>query len=189
MNTLTMQAFADEFIQIKESAVSFPVGHPAAMSPLFGSGKPVAPMSGVARRVASGGAPAPARKPVTDVSRGAMSAGAQVKPQPITPMKGPLDFSGKAPAKPPPLPMRKAASIQQRALQKIAKGFDGFMAGGAGAKLPSISMATRPAAAILPGRHGGKGLGGGFQPAPVGLPAGKKPAPPKGALNPGGGML
>lgn len=211
MNLAMMQAFADEFIQIKEAAGLFPAGHAGAN--MFGSAgggmKPVAPMSNTARAAATG-TPRPAAKPAVDASRGMASFGEHVAPQPTPANASSYNFAGQK--KPPPLPvaaqsgapaslfggqafnvpgaapLQKAASIRDRALRKIARGegFGGFTGGGGSM---TMSSAPRPGPAPLPMRPKAStnATAGGTSAAVVGMPDRKKPLP-MGALNPGGGM-
>lgn len=81
---------------------------------------------------------------------------------------------------------------QEASKEKVAKGFDGFMGGGAGAKAPGISATPRSAPSSSSVAAPAPKTPSGFTPAVVGT---GRPAPmpvkkplPTGALNPGGGF-
>jgi len=159
MHSVMMSAMADEFLKIKESKVNFAPGAPGAN--LFATSKParLPPRPGAPPRPAPGAAPKP------DVSRGQLSLGDHIAPQPTAFKPGPLDFSG------------KTASVAYR-MRKLAEAM-------AKESENRIAIPTRMARTNTPTPAV---VGAGMKSTVA--PPTPKPLPPKnGPLNPGGMML
>lgn len=154
----------------KLAQVSFPVGHPGAS--LFSTNKPalLPRKPGLPARPPVGAAPKP------DVSRGALSAGAQIAPQPIAPRPGPLDFSGKI-----AMLLKLAAAEHEHAKKKekstgrqVAEGAGVGAAGMAGGAAGAAGLGHLAASTVRSGGHGSGyakgalGMVGGLAGLPLG---------------------
>lgn len=162
MDTITMKAFVDE---MKKIATALPPMHPRGMN--AGVHTPAPAPGAPAARPAAG--PAPAAPTFTGT---------------LPPMHPRAKMANALCG--PKMPQPKGSGTPVMPMPKTSGAFDAFMGGGGGkVSLPPVrqhAASVQPRLARQPG----------FSPAVVGagpLPGqGPKPAPPKGKLNPTGGM-